>query len=159
MGVKQFIQKTGWFDYSVHNPFRTKKQVAEARKYAAGYGCNDAPKYSDFHKEDELLNGLRAMFEPKESTLRRFAAKTLYCFQRFIRKHSDVITPIFEPYTKEEQEAKKRIHEVDKENMKHWAEIEAANEAKLKEWETKEKARKLSERCFIYKPNRPYREH
>ena len=162
MSIKTFIQKKAWFDYSVHNPFRTKKQVEEAAKYADIYGWSsrELPKYSDLHpKEDELLAGLKAMLEPKQSTFRRLSAKTLYCLQRFIRKYTDVTAPIFRPRTKEELEATKRIDEIDKKNVTHWDEYQAAHEARCKEWKMKEEARKLSERCFIVKPDQPYRRH
>lgn len=156
--MKKFLEKKAWFDYSIHNPFMTKEQVLKAREYAQGGWFNDSKKYSDFHPDsDTLLTGLKAMLDPvkPEPLLYRFR----YECQRLIRKHSDVRGKALAGRSKEEKEGFKRCDEVDKKNVKHWDAIQEANEERYSQWRINEQARKLSERCFVYKSDRPYRKH
>ena len=100
MGTKDLITKKAWFDYSIHNPFRTAKQRKQDRENAKYYACagNDK-KYSDFHpQEDALLNGLKTMLEPPQPTffdvIEKAASALLYRYERFVRKHTDVSAAI-----------------------------------------------------------------
>ena len=159
MSIKAFLNKSGWYDYTFHNPFMTKEQVEKHREYAKGGWFNDSKKYADFHpKEDELLTGLKTMLEPDAKTLKRLGGKLLYSYQRFIRKHSDVRGKALAGRSEEEQAGWKRCQEEDKKCMKNWDEIQARIENWRAEWKTKELARKLSERCLVMK-DRSYRRH
>lgn len=151
MGIKALIVKAGWYDYTVSNPFMTKGQVAKAREYAKGGWFNDSKTYAETHKEDELLGGLKSMLRPDALPANRLAGKTLYLFQRFVRKYSDVRGKVLVGRSIEEQAGAKRCEDVDKNAHER-------NEAIRQEWLQKEMVRKLSERCLLIK-DKPYRRH
>lgn len=158
MGIMKFLQKKAWFDYSLHNPFATKEQLVKIREYAQGGWFNDSKKYSEFHpKEDELITELKAMLKPRKPE--PLLSRMQYCFERFIRKHTDVSKAALKRRSKEENEAFTKLLEDDKKNTKHWDKIQQANEERYAEWRMKEQARKLSERCFVYRSDRPLRKH
>jgi len=161
MGVKALLQKVGWYDYSIHNPFVPKEQQIKNKEYASTYGyfSTHEKRYSDFHPQDDaLLVDLKAMLEPPKPT--PLLSRMQYAFQRFVRKHSDVRGVALAGRSEEEKAASKRCDEIDKKCVKHWDEIQAANEKRYAEWRMKDTARKISERCtIVLKPSRPNQRH
>ena len=158
MVIRDLINKKAWYDYSIHNPFRTAKQRKKDLENAKYYRCSGEKTWSDYHpKEDELLTNLKAMLEPEQplflEVIEKAASALLYRYEKFIRKHTDVCAAIFRKRSKKDEEANKRCDESVSED------IRARNQERIKEWEMKDKARKIGERCMIQTVNRPYRQH
>src|SRR5690606_9929854 len=130
-------------------------------EYASVYANADSSKtYADAHKDDDLLYGLKSMLEDEKqpSMLGRFVDKALYCYQRFLRKYTDVVTPVLNERTEAETEKTKAVIEREKKNVKHWKEFERRYKKRHEEFLLKESARQLSERCFLIK-NKSHRKH
>lgn len=138
-----------WYNYSVHNPFRTPEQQKKDRENAKYYSACDK-RWSDYHPDDSLLVAFRAMIHPAPTL--SIPARVAYHCQRLMRKYTDVSNAALKGRSKEDIDKFYKLLENDMKNVKHWDNIKAKNENECKEWRIKQQARELSERAFIYKP-------
>lgn len=150
MKVIALINKTtGWFDYTLHNPFINKKKVKKNQECMKYYLSKNT--YAEAHKydQDELLLGLKALIAPKKSKLDSAMEKLKYQFERFKRAHTDVLADVF----KVDKKSKATFEAL----MEKERKIPSVNEAQKriekmqKEWKLKEKAKRILEdgECFM----------